>query len=160
MIEITKTQPGIVWVTHPPDYCAALSVAELAALLDVTENTVNRWCRGDAIPRTAQLAMESAVIGLIHCEGWQGAHFSLDRDGVGRFYLANRKRGFTCGQIEAWEHIFNHRDALARQVSALEIELALAESGRVTPPPACRFSPRRAGKRTMPRPRPRYPESA
>ena len=154
MIQIKKTQPGIVWVTHPPDYCVALSVAELATLLDVSEQTVNRWCRGAEIPRVAKIAMESAVIGLIHCEGWQGAHFSLDRDGVGRFYLDTAKKGFTCMELENWSLVYQHRDTLTRELGELRGQLAVIQRERIEAP-ACRFSPLRSGRRPPPS-RPRH----
>ncbi|MCV0441475.1 MAG: hypothetical protein K5880_23045 [Hydrogenophaga sp.] len=154
MLSIQKTGPGIVHVCYPPNYRAPIGVTELAALLDVTENTIHRWCRGDAIPRTARLAMESAVIGLIHCTGWELAHFAVDREGVGRLYIHNHARGFACSQVEAWGHVYSHRDALQRELSAMEIKLALMEAGRQTAAPACRFSPRAAPRRPAP-PRPR-----
>lgn len=119
-IEIRKVQPGVVWVILPPgryhqERVEVRQVTDLAAELDVTGQTINRWARGDRIPRTVQLALRALVFGEVLHWRWDG--WCVDAEG--RFWAPNgpgSRRGFMPTEIEAWQYVFDTNRMLWQQL--------------------------------------------
>ena len=121
-------------------YCVPIGIAELAAVLEVTAQTVRRWARGAPIPRTAQLAMRTAVLGVIDHPQWTGWRIAPD----GRLWAPHgpgSRQGFTSGDLEWWGHVYETNRALWRAQRAQATDAGASAS----PSPSRRGRPSSSG---------------
>ena len=130
MVTLKRVQPsGMVWIQHG-DLMAQRTVPELAAWLDVTPQTVRRWCRGSRIPMATQHALR-LLLGEI--DGLPGFHV----DENGRLWAPGWKRGHTAAELENWHLVYQWLEVTRRELLEVRANVTrLPWQARPEPKPA------------------------
>ena len=122
MVTIIKTAPNVVTISNTIErayYYRAFSISELSSVLDVTPQTIRRWCRGAPVPKVVQIALET-LLGQIPGEGWE--HYGIHHKD-GKLYGPHTKRGFSASELDNWGMVYETVRLQKREIERLESEL-------------------------------------
>lgn len=125
-MEIRRTGPGTCWVIDGP-HVRPFTIPALAATLGVTVQTVRRWCRGDPIPRTAELALRF-ITGALDHPGWRDWRIGPD----GRL-CAPSGHTWQPVELEGYELLFSTNRVLWQRLAELDNKPAPKRATRTAP---------------------------